>query len=176
MEARIIAKEPTVTRKMPYDTTLVKEAAEAYFQRDKFASIFVDTEDEGDSDIESVFSSDSETSDTDSEEERKRKKRKSKRKRTKSKKELDTLRRQIQELKSSQKQEDTSREFISSKQDSKKKEIDDLVGQLNRMAITDPQYGITYYRAIVLDKKLEKCLRAPQIHAEQPVQILQNPN
>src|SRR5215471_9276948 len=111
---------------MPYDTALVKTAAEAYFQRDRYAAIFVDTEDEGDSDIESIFSSDSETSDTDSEEERKRKKRKSKRKRTKSKKEMDSLRRQIQELMSNQKQDDTPREPSSSKQETKMKEIDDL--------------------------------------------------
>jgi hypothetical protein len=64
----------------------------------------------------------------------------------------------------SQSKNDTAIEFSKgNRQDSKKKEIDDLIQQLNQMKISDPNYGVTYYRAIVLDQRLTKCLKAPLV-------------
>ncbi|KAJ7214420.1 hypothetical protein GGX14DRAFT_610853 [Mycena pura] len=47
-------------------------------------------------------------------------------------------------------------------------ELGDLVKQLSRMNIEDPEYNYLYYRATTLDPHVANCVRAPAIHIRAP--------
>jgi hypothetical protein len=42
-------------------------------------------------------------------------------------------------------------------------EVESLIKQLGRMSLEDPEYGLMYYRAIVLDSRVEKVVRPPKV-------------
>ena len=164
-ETRIMNKYPGHDYTKPYDVDKVQEIANKYFQRDKFASLIADSDDSdsGYESFESTDSEDSSSSSDDSDDDKRKKKKKKKlssygKYHVKSKHKLDGYRKKIQAMK--EKEQDES---AINKKDSKKNEVDELIDKLQNMSIDHPSYGITYYRAIVLDGRLKDCLKKPQV-------------
>ena len=166
LETRILSANPNHDFSKPYDVDTVQKVANRYFQRDRFASLIVDSDD-SDSDSESFESTDSEDSTSSDESDDDKRKKKKKRKKlsshgkyhAKTSNKMDNYRKKIQAIK--EKDEGTG-----SKKDTKKSEVDDLIEKLQNMSIDHPSYGIAYYRAIVLDSRLKDCLKKPQIQGQ----------
>ena len=171
LEERIETANPTHDLSKPYEVDMIQKAATKHFRRDKFASLIVDSDDSDSDaeDFESTDSEDSSSSSSDSDDDKRKKKKKRKKLsshgkyHSKTSKKMDNFRKKIQAMKEEGKDKATN-----SKRDTKKSEVDELVERLQNMSIDHPSYGITYYKAIVLDGRLKDCLKKPQVEFTAP--------
>jgi hypothetical protein len=181
LEDRIIAQNPTLTLETPFSVDKVRKAAHVYFQRDRFANLIPDS-DEEESSEDSDSSSDSEYDSSDSDSYyRPHKKRRSRsgKSHAKAHAKMDKLRKKLQANKSKDINEQVKEEphMLPSNGKGRKpqmtqQEVDDLIRQLSRMSLSDPAYAGMYYKAISFDKVLEKCIRPPSL--VQPATIYQS--
>ena len=154
LENRLLAANPGRNLSTPFTVTEIDQAAEALLQRDRFDNAL-----DSDSDDESFreeWSSDSETSDSESEDEVTDKKKNARRKNKSAKKhKLDST--DEEEDKKKKKSDLPRRKVASGRQ-----EVEGLIRQLNSMSNEDPGYGLTYYKAVKLDRDVDKVVRAPR--------------
>jgi hypothetical protein len=54
-----------------------------------------------------------------------------------------------------------SQKNISAGKQGDQQEVEELIKQLNSMSLSDPGYGITYFKAIKMDRYVEKVVRRP---------------
>jgi hypothetical protein len=150
LENRILAKNPVRDLSEPFEIDEIDNAASAVLQRDRFDRAFddSDSEDEDSSEEDSSSDSDYDTSESESEDEKEKRRRR--------------LRKR------------SSRKRYSSREDKidlpKKrsvnaphKEVESLIKQLNLLTRDDPQYGITYYRALKLDPDVARIVSEPAL-------------
>ncbi|KAH7902945.1 hypothetical protein BJ138DRAFT_1199218, partial [Hygrophoropsis aurantiaca] len=172
IEGRLLALEPLRDMSSPFAVADVIAAAEKCFQRDRFDSGLVYSDSDSDSESASYDSDDetesSELESSSSEEERKKPHRKtSKTKKTRTK----THRKHKSSADSS---EDEAPTKAKAKSTTRKKptnapvpqdEVEELIQQLNKMAIDDKRYGLLYFRAVKLDRSVKEVVRAPKLQS-----------
>ena len=167
IENRLLAQDPTRSLARAWPVDRVEAAAEAILQRDRFDRNLIDSDDEEDdeTDDEDSREDEADSSDEDSEAEIKRLKKKAKKL-----KELSTVRKTKKKLLTKKyidsDDEDSRPKKVASKNSSTGKsgdhqEVEELIKQLNSMSLNDPGYGIAYFKAIKMDKDVEKVVRRP---------------
>jgi hypothetical protein len=174
LEDRIISQNPTISLEEPFPMDLVNKAAYFYFQRNRFATLVPDPDDEDDSEDDSDFEaeSDSEESEDDDSDYRPHKgKSKSGKSHAKAHRKMDKLRKRLQAEKAKEVNSQVLDEPHMLPSSSKKRrsassgmeqdEVEAMIKQLSKMSLHDPAYAGMYYRAIVRDSRVEKCLRPP---------------
>ncbi|KAK7443801.1 hypothetical protein VKT23_015582 [Stygiomarasmius scandens] len=155
-------KEPKTTGD-PWSEDVINKYMERYFARGTFEE--EESDSDSDSSDDSSSDSDSDTSDSDSYDsdsssdsdrgyKYSRKKRNSKTLKGKG-----PTRKKTKAPRNSSKDSSTSIEKAT--QPSSKNEVEDLIDQLSKMSIDDPQYSLTYYKAIKLDPECKSFLTAP---------------
>ena len=152
----------------PWEVTKVEAAAEAILQRDQFDRNLIDSDDEeADETDEGNSGDEGDSSDGDSDAELKRLRCKAKQL-----KELAALkkvrRRNLTKKTINSEDEDSSPKKASQNKSASvqaktndHKEVEDLISQLNSMSLNDPGYGIAYFKAIKLDRDVEKVAKRP---------------
>ena len=183
IENRLLARssKPDITK--PFPISDVTDAAEVYLEHHRFDYNLArsdrtrdrrknkkrrssddddsesESEDESDSDSDTSESDSSDSSDSDEEYEH-RKSLKKKRKPCKKRGE----RSQDERHSSSQSKDKKKSKAKESKTvDPKQSKVEDLIKEMSRMSISDPQYSLLYYQAVSLDKFVEKIVAAPQL-------------
>jgi len=111
-----------------------------------------DSEDGNSSDDESSSGSDDESSESESEDEREKRRRRAKRRRSRSGSRRSPSDKEERGI--------TSRKRIVR---GPHKEVENLIKQMNLLTQDDPQYGITYYRALKLDPDIAKIVAEPAL-------------
>jgi len=166
IENRLLAQDPTHLLAKPWPVEKVEAAAEAILQRDRFDRNLIDSDEEEQDETDEDDSQDeADSSDEDSDNELKRLKRKTKRL-----KELSAARKAKKKaltkkyIDSEDEGESHSKKGITKSTPPKQnnqQEVEDLIKQLNTMSLDDPGYGFTYFKAIKLDRDVEKVVRRP---------------
>jgi hypothetical protein len=171
IENRLLAEDPKRSLATAWTVEEVSAAAEAVLQRDRFDRNFVDSDqedrDETDSD---VSENEADSEDEDSEVELRKLK-----KQTKKLKELAAARKAKRKAKiktyiDSDDEEPRIKKTNAPKnvaKPSESKEVEELIQQLNSMSLNDPQYGYLYFKAIKIDKDVEKVVKRPYIGVPQ---------
>src|SRR6202790_4034349 len=163
LENRILASNPIRDLSEPFGVEEIDTAASAILQRDRFDHALDDSESEEEDSSAGESSSESEedSSDSESEDEREKRRRRAKKKsrnrsgsRGSKKHTMDRLEDKL----------DTGKKRTVS---GSRKEVESLIKHMNLLTRDDPEYGITYYRALKLDPDIarivaEPCLRQPQ--------------
>jgi hypothetical protein len=62
----------------------------------------------------------------------------------------------------------TSKDSSYTQQKNSQEEVENLIKQLGKMNVNDPQYALSYYKAVKLDSLAAKCLRPPQVGGYSP--------
>ncbi|KAK7439757.1 hypothetical protein VKT23_017332 [Stygiomarasmius scandens] len=155
-------KEPKTTGD-PWSEDVINKYMERYFARGTFEEEESDSEsdssDDSSSDSDSD-SSDSDSYDSDSSSDSDRGYKYSRKKRnSKTLKGKGPTKKKTKAPRNSSKDSSTSIEKAT--QPSSKNEVEDLIDQLSKMSIDDPQYSLTYYKAIKLDPECKSFLTAP---------------
>jgi hypothetical protein len=70
--------------------------------------------------------------------------------------------------KKDQSKKHTSKDNSYVNQKKPQEEVKDLIRQLGKMSVSDPQYTLSYYKAVKLDALAAKCLCSPQIRGYSP--------
>jgi hypothetical protein len=172
LENRILSQDATLSTEKPFKIETIQKVAKEHFQRDRFENLALDsdsdTDGEDDDERESDSSdSDSDDSDSDDSDEEDRKKKKKSKSHTKNHQKLDKVRKELQKAKQLNKMLKKSPHMIpghSSKSEIEQvnnEEIENLIDKMTQMSINDVSYGKTYYRAIVLEPRLESWLPHP---------------
>lgn len=174
LEPRLLAAQPNYDLSKPFDMTEIYSKAEALLQRNRFDADRLPSDDEEDSDDESDSedsdgdgnSSDSE-SDSDVGSRKKKQDKDKKKKKTKKRKASRGL------------SEDTDNEDIKKAWNARKKaakeqkkkadDLEDLVHQLNHMSLEDPEYGVTYLRACLMNPLVASVARKPIVDTAPPM-------
>jgi len=163
IENRLLAQEPTRTLAKPWEVSKVEGAAEAILQRDRFDRNLADSDEEEQDETDDEGSPDEgDSSDEDSDAEFKRLKRKAKKV-----KELAALKKTrkknlTKKILESDNDEPRPKKITSSQlKKTEQQEVEELIKKLNAMSLEDPVYGITYFKAIKLDRDVEKVVRRP---------------
>ncbi|KAL0945058.1 hypothetical protein HGRIS_012012 [Hohenbuehelia grisea] len=153
----------------PFKVEAICRSAEAYFQRDKFLSIVIDSDS---SDEDSEDSTNSETSDEDSEsdgntsdydsddDQRKKKKKKHSDKKKKTSKKTRSRHHSSAPVPESD-VEYPSTQHSAHERRQRQAEVEELIQQLNSMSISNPAYGLLYFKALKLDKSITDCVKSP---------------
>jgi hypothetical protein len=167
IENRLLAQDPTRSLATPWPVEKVEAAAEAILQRDRFDRNLIDSDEEEQDETDEEDSQDeADSSDEDSEAELKRLKRKTKRlkemsamrkakKKTLTKKYIDS------DDEDEPRQKKASATKSAPSKANNQQEVEELIKQLNTMSLDDPGYGFAYFKAIKLDKDVEKVVRRP---------------
>ncbi|KAH9830316.1 uncharacterized protein C8Q71DRAFT_862606 [Rhodofomes roseus] len=168
LEPRLLASKPTYDLSKPFSMTEVNQKAEALLQRNRFDADRLPSDDEDDSDEESdsddSSSDSSDDSSSESEEDIKSKK-----------SSLKNKKRKLTKKKHSSKKNDTDEDEDTADlkkaqaarrraaQDEKKKanEVEELIRQMNKMSLSDPEYGVLYFRACTMSPLAASAIRPP---------------
>jgi len=154
----------------PWEVTKVEAAAEAILQRAQFDWNLIDSDDEeADETNEDNSGDEGDSSDGDSDTEIK-----CLRHKAKELKKLAALKKAGRKTLTRRTIESDDEDSLPKKSAQNKsalvqaksndyKEVEDLISQLNSMSLNDPGYGIVYYKAIKLDRDVEKVVKRPLI-------------
>jgi hypothetical protein len=168
IENRLLAQDPNRSMAKPWEVVKIEAAAEAILQRDRFDRNLIDSdEEEVDETDEDDMADEGDSSDEDSDAELRWLKRKTKQLKEiaalkKSRKKSATKKRPESEV-----DEPRSKRMTSAKSQASQikptdhREVEELIHQLNAMSLNDPAYGIAYFKAIKLDRDVEKVVRRP---------------
>ncbi|EED80363.1 predicted protein [Postia placenta Mad-698-R] len=165
LEPRLLTAQPNHDLSKPFVMSDVNSKAEALLQRNRFDA------DRLPLDESSALESDSDSNDSsDSESEHDKKKRKQKA----AKHKVRTKKRLVVKSEDSDNEEDikkaqATRKKATKEMKKKANEVDNLVRQLNRMSLEDPDYGVTYLRACRLDPLVASVVRKPLIESTPPM-------
>jgi hypothetical protein len=167
IEQRLSSKNPQhdITQVLPMLEVI--NTAEALLERNRFDYDLMDS----DSDESSDESSESDSEDNSSEESdnasdsevehsKSSHKKKSHKKKTMSSKDSSS--------KEDQSKKHTSKDTSYVNQKKPQEEVEDLIRQLGKMSVSDPQYALSYYKAVKLDALAAKCLCSPQVGGYSP--------
>ncbi|EED81348.1 predicted protein [Postia placenta Mad-698-R] len=171
LEPRLLTAQPNHDLSKPFVMSDVNSKAEALLQRNRFDTDRLPSDDEDSDDESSASESDSDSNDSsDSESEHDKKKRKQKA----AKHKVRTKKRLVVKSEDSDNEEDikkaqATRKKATKEMKKKANEVDDLVRQLNRMSLEDPDYGVTYLRACRLDPLVASVVRKPLIESTPPM-------
>jgi hypothetical protein len=170
IENRLFAEDPKRSLAKAWPVADVTAAAEAILQRDRFDRNFIDSDQEERDETDSDGSLDeADSEDEDSETELKKLK-----KQTKKLKELAAAKRakkkasikvhfDSEDEDSRIKKSTPAKGNTGTTKSSEAREVEELVKQLNSMSLNDPDYGYLYFKAIKMDKDVEKVVKRPQI-------------
>jgi hypothetical protein len=168
IENRLLAEDPKRSLAKAWTVEEVSEAAEAILQRDRFDRSFMDSDQEERDETDSDASeNEADSDDEDSEMELRKLK-----KQTKKLKELAAARKvkkkagnkvhlDSDDEDSRLKKTSISKGNNNSTKSMESKEIEELIKQLNSMSLSDPEYGYLYFKAIKMDKDVEKVVKKP---------------
>jgi hypothetical protein len=155
LEIQILRAEPNHNMEDPFDMKQVSTAAEKLFMRTRFDKEDSDTEDEPGSDSDSD-SSTSDSSDDEEENSFRPKAKSSKKSKTKTSK---MSGKKVNKLTKSKKTEHSSDQSPT-----KEEEVEKLLEQMINMDISDPKYRVLYYKALVLDRRIEQVVQRPRFN------------
>jgi C4-type Zn-finger protein len=167
IENRLLAQDPTRSMAKPWEVSKVEAAAEAILQRDRFDRNLIDSdEEENDETDEEDSDNEGDSDDSDSEEELKRLRRKAKQLKEiaslrKAKRKPPIRRKLMDSDDEAQPKKNSTQKNISAGKQGDHQEVEELIKQLNSMSLSDPGYGITYFKAIKMDRDVEKVVRRP---------------
>jgi len=167
IENRLLAQDPNRSMAKPWEVSKVEAAAEAILQRDRFDRNLIDSdEEEVDETDDEDSDNEGDSDDGDSEEELKRLRRKAKQLKEivslRKAKRKPPIRRKIMESDDeAPPKKVSSQKNISTGKQGDHQEVEELIKQLNSMSLNDPGYGITYFKAIKMDRDVEKVVRRP---------------
>ena len=186
IENRLLMRNPQPPVTVPYDMDDVNEVVQQLFERDRFEYNLADSDSDlpdsedlsSDSSSEDTDSSDSEWeggrmsnrykhsrykkkhgrrhSDSDSDDEH------YKHRKTKSKKKTYPKKPSQKEVKKTSTTLPTSTSLASSK-NSGQADVEQLIKQMGKLSINDPQYGLLYYKAMKIDPGVAQCVAAPKV-------------
>lgn len=170
IENRLLAQHPTRSLATAWPVKDVETAAEAILQRDRFDRNYIDSDEEGKDATDSGESEDeADSEDEESEAELKRLKKQTRRLKElaaakKAKKKAGARTHLDSDDEEPQSKKGTSaKKVVSPVKTSDHSEVEDLINQLNTMPLNDPSYGFIYFKAIKLDRDVEKVVRRPSI-------------
>ena len=165
IENRLLAQDPTRSLAKPWTVKQVEAAAEAILQRDRFDRNLIDSdEEEADETDEDDSQNEADSSDEDSDFEIKRLKRKARRLKEqsavrKAKKKFLTKKVVDSDEEDEPRTKKSAKSPSATAKPTDQWEVDELIKQLNSMSLEDPGYGFAYYKAIKIDKDVEKVVR-----------------
>lgn len=186
IENRLLMRSPQPQVTVPYDMDDVNEVVQQLFERDRFEYNLADS----DSDLPDSedLSSDSSSEDTDSSDsEWEERKSSNKYKHTKSKKkhrrrdsdsdsdeEYDKHKRAKSKKKKLLHKKSSPKEVkkpstavptssTTSSKTSGQPDVEQLIKQMGKLSINDPQYGLLYYKATKIDPGVAQCVAAPKV-------------
>jgi hypothetical protein len=166
IEQRLTAKNPLHDITQIFPMADVISIAQALLARNRFDYDLMDSDSEESSD-ESSESEDSSSEDSDSESEfemdhhKSLHKKKSHKKKTKSYKDKSS--------KEDHPKKQSSKDTSYAQQNKPQEEVEELIRQLGKMSVNDPQYALSYYKTVKLDSLAAKCLCPPQVGGYQSV-------
>jgi hypothetical protein len=166
IEERLLSKNPTRNMTNPFTVDDITTAAEAILQRNHFDNIFGDSDEEEVSDEDLTSDdSDSESSDDSDAEYKKRRAKKAKKAKLR-------IKRKAAEKKKKQKREDSEDDDTEKKAPARRTaakktqedpEVETLIRQLNGMSLEDPNYNYLYWKAVKIDKDIDRVVRQPYL-------------
>ncbi|KAJ6532995.1 hypothetical protein B0H19DRAFT_1325024 [Mycena capillaripes] len=159
IENRLLAKDPKRDMTVPFGEDEIIGVVDAKFKRGRFDDD-IGSEESGSDDSGSESDSDSESDLSDSDDELEYKKKK-KSKSSKSKPAVKKQAKRTRDLHSSIIAPKAAPALPSIPNNSA--EVGDLVKQLSKMSLEDPEYNYLYYKATKLDPLVVKCVRAPNL-------------
>lgn len=169
LENRLLAADPARNLSTPFSVNEINGAAEALLQRDRFDNMMGDSDSDDDS-VREEWSSGSESSDSESDsDDDTRKRQKAKKRKSAKKYYASDSEEDVKINKKRSKSDSPKRRIISGKS-----EVEGLIRQLNSMSNDDPGYGLTFFKAVKLDKDVDRVVRAPSFKIS-PVQVQQFP-
>jgi Mg-chelatase subunit ChlI len=167
IEQRLSAKNPLHDITQVFPMTDVINTVQASLERNRFDYDLMDSDSEELSDESSESDSEdnsSENSDSESESEvdhnKSSHKKKSHKKKAKSYK--------AKSSKEDHTKKQTSKDTGYTQHKNSQEEVENLIKQLGKMSVNDPQYALSYYKAVKLDSLAAKCLRPPQVGGYSP--------
>ncbi|KAH8106584.1 hypothetical protein DFH11DRAFT_1518078, partial [Phellopilus nigrolimitatus] len=169
LENRLIAKDPDHDLKTPFALNEIRDMAESLLNIERFDQSDNDSDDEDDSDNDDSDSSEDgdESSSDDSDIDQKHQVRRSKG--SKSKLSLNRHKKSMDRTNKADPEEKKNQENLGSQE-----HVEELIMQMNYMSLTNPLYGLLYYKALKIDPDATKVVRAPFIfgsndNIEEPV-------
>jgi hypothetical protein len=167
IEQRLSAKNPLHDITQVFPMTDVINTAQALLERNEFDHDLMDSDSEESSDESSESDSEDnslEHSDSESESEvdhnKSPHKKKSHKKKAKSYK--------AKSSKEDHTKKQTSKDTSYTQQKNSQEEVENLIKQLGKTSVNNPQYALSYYKAVKLDSLAAKCLRPPQVGGYSP--------
>jgi hypothetical protein len=159
VEDKILIAKPAHDMTQPFDIADIEAAVEKIFMRTRFD--VDDSDNELDLDWPESISDSDDESDEDSDDDSKHHSRSKPKSRNK------FSARDPEEKDRKLVTPDKSKKILKGmekerKEAQKQDEMEALIKQLGSMSLDDPNYGILYYRAIVMDPRVEKIIRPPQ--------------
>jgi hypothetical protein len=166
IENRLLAQDPTRSMAKPWEVSKVEAAAEAILQRDRFDCNLIDSDEEEVDETDEEDSENEGDSDDGDSEELKRLRRKAKQLKEiaslwKAKRKPPIRRKIMESDDEAPPKKVSSQKNISAGKQGDQQEVEELIKQLNSMSLSDPGYGITYFKAIKMDRDVEKVVRRP---------------
>ena len=192
IENRLLAKSPKPDMTRPFTIKEITDTALVILERNRFDLNLAGSDydrkhrrkrydsDESDSDSDSDYDSDSElddssSDDSDESDDEEYTKRRSKKKTKTSKKHHDRKKTKDTSKSKSRDKKHHSHDH-SKKSTNDQDEVEDLIEQLGKLSINDPEYGLLYYKALRLDPLVSRIVLAPNSQRRNQFQSNSNMN